>query len=70
MAADLIDLLVFFFFKQKTAYEFLSGLVGSEMCIRYGFKFNIMFAAWPTGEVSPGPRPAVRTLHNLPLIHI
>mgnify|MGYP002806406184 CR=1 FL=1 len=23
----------FFFFKQKTAYEVLSGLVGSEMCI-------------------------------------
>ena len=23
-----------FFFKQKTAYEMLSGLVGSEMCIR------------------------------------
>ena len=22
------------FFKQKTAYEILSGLVGSEMCIR------------------------------------
>ncbi len=24
----------FFFFKQKTAYEILIGLVGSEMCIR------------------------------------
>ncbi len=24
----------FFFFKQKTAYEILYGLVGSEMCIR------------------------------------
>ncbi len=24
-----------FFFKQKTAYEILSDLVGSEMCIRY-----------------------------------
>ncbi len=24
----------FFFFKQKTAYELLIGLVGSEMCIR------------------------------------
>ncbi len=23
-----------FFFKQKTAYEILIGLVGSEMCIR------------------------------------
>ncbi len=26
----------FFFFKQKTAYEILSGLVGSEVCIRDG----------------------------------
>ncbi len=25
---------VFFFFKQKTAYEIASCLVGSEMCIR------------------------------------
>eukprot|EP00831_Metopus_contortus_P033411 TRINITY_DN2678_c0_g1_i2.p1 TRINITY_DN2678_c0_g1~~TRINITY_DN2678_c0_g1_i2.p1 ORF type:complete len:109 (+),score=26.31 TRINITY_DN2678_c0_g1_i2:57-383(+) len=25
---------VFFFFKQKTAYEMQRGLVGSEMCIR------------------------------------
>ena len=25
---------VFFFFKQKTAYEIYYGLVGSEMCIR------------------------------------
>ncbi len=27
---------VFFFFKQKTAYEMLRSLVGSEMCIRTG----------------------------------
>ena len=27
-------LCVFFFFKQKTAYEMLRSLVGSEMCIR------------------------------------
>ena len=27
-----------YFFKQKTAYEILSGLVGSEMCIRDRFK--------------------------------
>jgi hypothetical protein len=25
---------LFFFFKQKTAYEMLRSLVGSEMCIR------------------------------------
>ncbi len=27
---------VFFFFKQKTAYEIMPSLVGSEMCIRDG----------------------------------
>ena len=27
-------MLVFFFFKQKTAYEIMPSLVGSEMCIR------------------------------------
>ena len=27
-------MLLFFFFKQKTAYEMLRSLVGSEMCIR------------------------------------
>ncbi len=27
-------ILFFFFFKQKTAYEMLRSLVGSEMCIR------------------------------------
>eukprot|EP00658_Telonema_sp_P-2_P066720 TRINITY_DN55687_c0_g2_i1.p1 TRINITY_DN55687_c0_g2~~TRINITY_DN55687_c0_g2_i1.p1 ORF type:complete len:171 (+),score=49.19 TRINITY_DN55687_c0_g2_i1:27-539(+) len=30
----LLMLCVFFFFKQKTAYEMLRSLVGSEMCIR------------------------------------
>ena len=34
---------MFFFFKQKTAYEILIGLVGSEMCIRdRGFSDNIV----------------------------
>ena len=28
------DFFVFFFFKQKTAYEIMPSLVGSEMCIR------------------------------------
>ena len=32
---------VFFFFKQKTAYEMLRSLVGSEMCIRdRGYVYN------------------------------
>ena len=31
---DVLVAVVFFFFKQKTAYEMLRSLVGSEMCIR------------------------------------
>src|SRR5678815_529018 len=31
---------LFFFFKQKTAYEMLRSLVGSEMCIRDSFKWE------------------------------
>ncbi len=35
----------FFFFKQKTAYEVASCLVGSEMCIRAGLHgYLILFA--------------------------
>ena len=36
---------VFFFFKQKTAYEMLRSLVGSEMCIRdrHGFHHRLVF---------------------------
>ena len=30
----LVCFVLFFFFKQKTAYEIQYGLVGSEMCIR------------------------------------
>ena len=29
-----LNLSVYFFFKQKTAYEIMPSLVGSEMCIR------------------------------------
>ncbi len=32
-----IIMVTIFFFKQNTAYEILSGLVGSEMCIRVRF---------------------------------
>src|SRR5450756_2829447 len=31
---------VFFFFKQKTAYEIMPSLVGSEMCIRDSYYMN------------------------------
>ena len=34
MCRDSSRVVVFFFFKQKTAYEMLRSLVGSEMCIR------------------------------------
>ena len=34
---------VFFFFKQKTAYEIQYGLVGSEMCIRDRPQTNILY---------------------------
>ena len=33
---------VFFFFKQKTAYEIMPSLVGSEMCIRD----SLLFGKW------------------------
>eukprot|EP00658_Telonema_sp_P-2_P064426 TRINITY_DN5340_c0_g1_i10.p1 TRINITY_DN5340_c0_g1~~TRINITY_DN5340_c0_g1_i10.p1 ORF type:complete len:135 (+),score=33.85 TRINITY_DN5340_c0_g1_i10:77-481(+) len=35
----------FFFFKQKTAYEMLRSLVGSEMCIRDSNKPSCLLAA-------------------------
>ncbi len=40
---------VFFFFKQKTAYEIAQCLVGSEMCIRDrlpGYLSNPLAAGW------------------------
>ena len=33
LVGSIVDFVVFFF-KQKTAYEMLRSLVGSEMCIR------------------------------------
>ena len=33
---------LFFVFKQKTAYEMLRSLVGSEMCIRDRFEFGML----------------------------
>eukprot|EP00658_Telonema_sp_P-2_P063628 TRINITY_DN52384_c0_g1_i1.p1 TRINITY_DN52384_c0_g1~~TRINITY_DN52384_c0_g1_i1.p1 ORF type:complete len:113 (-),score=24.26 TRINITY_DN52384_c0_g1_i1:112-450(-) len=44
---------MFFFFKQKTAYEMLRSLVGSEMCIRdsppnASFSFPILY--WAAAE--------------------
>ena len=50
---------MFFFFKQKTAYEMLRSLVGSEMCIRdrlysLGYRFGILpgtFISEPFNQV-------------------
>ena len=38
------EVIIFFFFKQKTAYEISACLVGSEMCIRDS---NIMYYSVP-----------------------
>jgi len=42
-----ISYLLFFFFKQKTAYEIMPSLVGSEMCIRdrYDTQWQNLMAA-------------------------
>eukprot|EP00658_Telonema_sp_P-2_P063089 TRINITY_DN51788_c0_g1_i1.p1 TRINITY_DN51788_c0_g1~~TRINITY_DN51788_c0_g1_i1.p1 ORF type:complete len:137 (-),score=58.08 TRINITY_DN51788_c0_g1_i1:561-971(-) len=44
----------FFFFKQKTAYEMLRSLVGSEMCIRDSQRAACQRAA-PQSPTSPEP---------------
>ena len=38
--------MLFFFFKQKTAYEISACLVGSEMCIRDRFITMNFWTAW------------------------
>ena len=45
----------FFFFKQKTAYEMLRSLVGSEMCIRDRWRSGALppQAAFYTDHVAP-----------------
>eukprot|EP00658_Telonema_sp_P-2_P029905 TRINITY_DN22677_c0_g1_i1.p1 TRINITY_DN22677_c0_g1~~TRINITY_DN22677_c0_g1_i1.p1 ORF type:complete len:323 (-),score=72.92 TRINITY_DN22677_c0_g1_i1:7-975(-) len=51
---------LFFFFKQKTAYEMLRSLVGSEMCIRDRFSTNLMeelFLAQPPTTTTTSSSP-------------
>eukprot|EP00658_Telonema_sp_P-2_P030056 TRINITY_DN22769_c0_g1_i2.p1 TRINITY_DN22769_c0_g1~~TRINITY_DN22769_c0_g1_i2.p1 ORF type:complete len:103 (+),score=14.32 TRINITY_DN22769_c0_g1_i2:4-312(+) len=44
-----------FFFKQKTAYEMLRSLVGSEMCIRdRPRRWLTLHNSWPLVTVSSG----------------
>eukprot|EP00658_Telonema_sp_P-2_P039123 TRINITY_DN27991_c0_g1_i2.p1 TRINITY_DN27991_c0_g1~~TRINITY_DN27991_c0_g1_i2.p1 ORF type:complete len:126 (+),score=50.03 TRINITY_DN27991_c0_g1_i2:102-479(+) len=42
----------FFFFKQKTAYEMLRSLVGSEMCIRDRYQRRVrVYLVWKGTEM-------------------
>ena len=52
---------VFFFFKQKTAYEMLRSLVGSEMCIRD----SELQGGVPGGVDGAGHHPGVKIVGDL-----
>ena len=48
--------MLFFFFKQKTAYEMLRSLVGSEMCIRDRYPAGALAAwGWPSRGYKGAP---------------
>ena len=51
MSGMVIVCCFFFFFKQKTAYEMLRSLVGSEMCIRDRFELWLMSRAVFVGAI-------------------
>ena len=53
---------VFFFFKQKTAYEMLRSLVGSEMCIRDSLETVYCFVVYTKVKLFPVPADAPRRL--------
>ena len=53
--------ILIFFFKQKTAYEMLRSLVGSEMCIRDRVRQICAERGWQYDEI-PGD---LRLLHQL-----
>ena len=53
------DKLFFFFFKQKTAYEIMPSLVGSEMCIRD--RVNISPAVLPDRNGLQDLKPSAQT---------
>ena len=68
-------LIFFFFFKQKTAYEMLRSLVGSEMCIRDRTKTLICTCdcSWRPMAVRFTAKTAktlTAAIHALSLIHI
>ena len=47
---------VLFFFKQKTAYEITTRLVGSEMCIRDRSTILVTSGDWKTVNLQGGAR--------------
>ena len=49
--ATLCFIVIVFFFKQKTAYEMLRSLVGSEMCIRDSDSTIVCAVAFVLGGV-------------------
>ena len=67
--------LVFCFFKQKTAYEMLRSLVGSEMCIETALDGGGQVGVIKKGDENVKQRQnqllrEKRLLHGLSLIHI
>ena len=56
----------FFFFKQKTAYEIMPSLVGSEMCIRDS-SWAVFEARWIPLEETYFKAHAVQALADLTL---
>ncbi len=63
---------VFFFFKQKTAYEMLRSLVGSEICIRdragsveAGGKLRPRVQIRTIAELFKGNRPDLPPVHDI-----
>ena len=70
-----IEIVNFFFFKQKTAYEMLRSLVGSEMCIRDSLWVIDQDGVVGDGDhgcgACPDRNPMTSRLHrHLSLIHI
>ena len=66
---------LFFFFKQKTAYEMLRSLVGSEMCIRdsvYGVNTGYGKSCGNRIDMKAVIKnaPNILRFHGLSLIHI
>ena len=60
--------LFFFFFKQKTAYEMLRSLVGSEMCIRDRCIYNLCFAFLDPGDVALASDPGYPVYTGGPIL--